>query len=109
MTSFELPSIFTTMMGHKSSLDPVKKMIQEAGAASVTHTEFSQGRTMRWGLAWTFSADVSLSALPAVVKPKVKQPFSYVIDKERWSSEEYSVTCLMTKIKEQLDKLTVSI
>ena len=43
--------IFTSQLGKKSSLDPIEKSLQD-----IRHidTEFCQGNTMRWAIAWTF-------------------------------------------------------
>jgi hypothetical protein len=43
--------IFTSQLGKKSSLDQIHKYLQ-----SINHidTEFCQGNTMRWAIAWTF-------------------------------------------------------
>ena len=43
--------VFTSQLGKKSSLTPIKKLLQD-----ICHvqTEFCQGNTMRWGIAWTF-------------------------------------------------------
>ncbi|XP_065663992.1 RNA N6-adenosine-methyltransferase mettl16 [Hydra vulgaris] len=46
---------FTTMLGKKSSLKELVKYIKHNQISKFTTTEFVQGRTMRWGLAWTFT------------------------------------------------------
>lgn len=76
------------MVGQKSSLAPLKKLLREASVVSFKQTEFCQGHTTRWGLAWTF-LDIDLRKVPedtlvAARKSKAKQPFKYVLsDKER--------------------------
>lgn len=47
-------SVFTTMLGHKSSVNPVKNLIRNVKAKQIAQTRFCQGRTMRWAIAWTF-------------------------------------------------------
>uniref|UniRef100_A0A8D8MEI4 Methyltransferase-like protein 16 n=1 Tax=Cacopsylla melanoneura TaxID=428564 RepID=A0A8D8MEI4_9HEMI len=58
--------IFTTMLGHKSSFIRVKQFLMEHPLVKqVSSTEFCQGNTMRWGLAWTANDHVKLpSTLP---------------------------------------------
>ncbi|KAL4138253.1 hypothetical protein PRIC2_001760 [Phytophthora ramorum] len=49
---------FTSMVGKKSSLRKLLALLREKQVQNTRTTEFCQGRTMRWGIAWTFSADV---------------------------------------------------
>ncbi len=50
--------IFTTMLGKKVSLDVLRNyLVKEKMCQNVSETEFCQGRTMRWGLAWSFRAN----------------------------------------------------
>ena len=101
------------MLGHKSSLEPIKKLIiNDIGAASWTQTEFCQGRTRRWAIAWTFDQTISLSSAP---KPKniksaaqPRPPLTYTVANERWSGKgEYSAAVVMAKIVEHLNQLKV--
>lgn len=103
------------MVGCKSSLDPLKIAIKEAGATSWTQTEFVQGRTMRWALAWTYFSTIPLfqsTAKQNISKSMAKKsapPFTFQIDKEKWIGKglEYSVPHIMPKILEQLGELKV--
>ena len=52
--------IFTTMLGHKSSLRPMKKAAYEAGAKEAITTELCQGWTKRWAVGWTFQEGLNL-------------------------------------------------
>ncbi|KAL3020029.1 hypothetical protein AAZX31_05G122800 [Glycine max] len=45
---------FTSMIGKKSNLKYLTSKLWEVGVAIVKTTEFVQGRTSRWGLAWSF-------------------------------------------------------
>ena len=47
---------FTTLLGKKSSLLTLEKELMQRGfrLGSIRKTEFVQGKTTRWGLAWTF-------------------------------------------------------
>ncbi len=48
-------NVFTSMLGHKASVNKVKAELSAvAGIKSFCFTEFCQGRTMRWGVAWNW-------------------------------------------------------
>nr|SVE83602.1 EOG090X04JL [Daphnia pulex] len=105
--------MFTTMLGHKSSLAPIILLLKEAGASSWSETEFCQGRTTRWGLAWTFCDDLTVPKLPQI-RPKNNgkgpPPLNYVISDERWSNKgDLSVACVLMKILELLNSLKMEI
>lgn len=70
--------VFTTLLGHKSSLAAVKQLLKSEGAASLSTTEFCQGRTMRWGVAWTFQQNINLtSVLGTKAQKELAKPFSW--------------------------------
>ncbi|KAK7260499.1 hypothetical protein RIF29_26592 [Crotalaria pallida] len=45
---------FTSMVGRKSNIKDLTSKLWEVGVTIVKATEFVQGRTSRWGLAWSF-------------------------------------------------------
>lgn len=102
------------MVGHKASLSPIVELIQKAGATSHTTTEFHQGRTMRWGVAWTFRGEIPLSSVSSSPQSKKKAnkppaPLKFTVDEESWSKQHrYTVACVMSKIVEQLKELKVN-
>ncbi|XP_022096302.1 methyltransferase-like protein 16 [Acanthaster planci] len=51
---------YTSMVGKKASLGPIKRELAKFKIRNVTTTEFCQGRTMRWGIGWTFYDDIDL-------------------------------------------------
>ncbi|KAK5868587.1 hypothetical protein PBY51_009587 [Eleginops maclovinus] len=55
---------YSCMLGKKCSLAPLKEELRKQGVPKVTHTEFCQGRTMRWALAWSFYDDVIVPSPP---------------------------------------------
>lgn len=86
--------IYSTMIGHKSSLNPLKKLLREINVVSFKQTEFCQGHTTRWGLAWTF-CDIDLRKVPEVTlaasrKLKPKQPFKHVVANKNVDVKEVS-------------------
>lgn len=48
-------SWYTTMVGRKVTLKGLTAKLWALGAATVRTTEFVQGHTSRWGLAWSFT------------------------------------------------------
>jgi hypothetical protein len=62
------------MVGRKSDLNVLKSELEKAGVASSTQTEFSQGHTTRWGLAWTFLPELNLEMVPKNKNKKKKPP-----------------------------------
>ncbi|CAH1985585.1 unnamed protein product [Acanthoscelides obtectus] len=76
--------IYSTMIGHKNSLPPLKKLLRETEVKSFSEAEFCQGNTTRWGLAWTFCDNFDLKKCinpsKAAVKPnKPKKPLIYTL------------------------------
>ncbi|XP_044262035.1 U6 small nuclear RNA (adenine-(43)-N(6))-methyltransferase [Tribolium madens] len=98
-------TIYTTMVGHKSSLPPLKKLIREIGVVSFKQTEFCQGHTTRWGLAWTFH-DIDLTKIPdslVAAKQKLTKPLLYQVPKTDDSEYKVSFICeRLVKIFKQL-------
>ncbi|TMW54116.1 hypothetical protein DOY81_000792 [Sarcophaga bullata] len=52
--------IFTTMLGVKSSLNQILNILKAKDIANVCTTEFHQGNTTRWGVAWSFFNEIDL-------------------------------------------------
>ena len=102
--------IFTVLLGHKSSLSPLKQELHKCRqVSSFVSTEFCQGKTMRWGLAWTFSPDLPLKKVLGTKTKKEKQsPFSLEIDKPEWLPQsDYSAIALYHRIKGWLEGLAI--
>ncbi|XP_011256451.2 U6 small nuclear RNA (adenine-(43)-N(6))-methyltransferase isoform X2 [Camponotus floridanus] len=62
--------IYTTMIGRKTDLFSLKKLIRSKNIKNMTWTEFCQGYTTRWGLAWSFLPEniIDLSSAPVIRK-----------------------------------------
>merc|ERR1712029_733744 len=90
--------VFTTMLGHKKSLGPLKQHLRQMteGPEFVT-TEFCQGKTMRWALAWTFNKHVKLA---------VRSQFAQSKDKKRGSEPFVLDLSDGGSLKEVHEKLT---
>ncbi|KAI8093706.1 S-adenosyl-L-methionine dependent methyltransferase [Halteromyces radiatus] len=47
---------YTSMMGLKRTIRPITQLLKQQGITNYVVTEFCQGRTKRWGIAWSFSS-----------------------------------------------------
>lgn len=56
-------SWFTTMIGKKSSLIELQRLIRDVNPVCVRTTTFTQGKQARWGLAWTFTPDLHVDQM----------------------------------------------
>lgn len=69
--SFQLKDrikIYTSMLGKRSSLTQLKNIFKEKGVTNFISTEFCQGRTTRWGIAWTFCTGFYLNKVPQFIR-----------------------------------------
>eukprot|EP00257_Ricinus_communis_P020945 XP_015580315.1 U6 small nuclear RNA (adenine-(43)-N(6))-methyltransferase [Ricinus communis] len=57
---------FTSMVGRKTNLKFLTSRLREVGVTIVKTTEFVQGQTCRWGLAWSFVPPARKIILPHV-------------------------------------------
>lgn len=72
---------YSCMLGKKCSLAPLKEELRIQGVPKVTFTEFCQGRTMRWALAWSFYDDVTVPSPPSKRRKleKPRKPITFVV------------------------------
>uniref|UniRef100_A0A8C7DDZ7 U6 small nuclear RNA (adenine-(43)-N(6))-methyltransferase n=1 Tax=Oncorhynchus kisutch TaxID=8019 RepID=A0A8C7DDZ7_ONCKI len=72
---------YSCMLGKKCSLAPLKEELRKQGVPKVTHTEFCQGRTMRWALAWSFYDDVTVPSPPSKKRKleKSRKPLTFML------------------------------
>ena len=103
--------IFTVLLGHKSSLFPVKQHLLHLRVPSFVTTEFCQGKTMRWGVAWTYLPTVSLKKIIGTKAKKDKQkPFTLVLDRpESLPKCDYTAQCFYQRIKRWLEEISIQI
>eukprot|EP00891_Asterochloris_glomerata_P009454 jgi/Astpho2/9454/e_gw1.00145.65.1_t len=55
---------YTTMVGKKATLKQLRKQLHAGRVTALRTTEFVQGKTSRWGVAWSFCVDPALSNKP---------------------------------------------
>lgn len=59
------------MVGRKSSLKSLISKLREVGVTIVKTTEFVQGQTCRWGLAWSFVPPVRKIISPHLAEKNI--------------------------------------
>lgn len=99
--------IYTTLVGKKSDFLYLKKVLMKISPNSLTFTEFCQGKTTRWCLAWSF-LNISLNnvsnSLGSNRKRKSKHFFNFTIP--HYSSKE--INDVFTITAEVLNQLQVT-
>lgn len=72
---------YSCMLGKKCSLAPLKEELRIHRVPKVTHTEFCQGRTMRWALAWSFYENVQVPSPPSKKRKleKPRKPITFLV------------------------------
>ncbi|XP_014474028.1 PREDICTED: methyltransferase-like protein 16 homolog [Dinoponera quadriceps] len=104
--------IYSTMIGKKADLLYLKKLIKSSNIENSTWTEFCQGHTTRWGLAWSFLPKnvVDLNIAPVIRKsgksmvPPFKDYKTLITFpvKDKFSSMD-DVTCFLSTIAKELN------
>ncbi|GAB6026479.1 hypothetical protein CHUAL_012905 [Chamberlinius hualienensis] len=103
--------IYTSMMGKKQSAKSIKKaLFQRLGkeVTSFTTTEFCQGHTIRWGVAWTCSPEIKLDQVSTYKRPKEHgiKPISFNI-KYTDSNEDSNLEGVLEKVTDFLKELKI--
>uniref|UniRef100_A0A182MDG5 U6 small nuclear RNA (adenine-(43)-N(6))-methyltransferase n=1 Tax=Anopheles culicifacies TaxID=139723 RepID=A0A182MDG5_9DIPT len=57
-------SVYTTMIGHKSSYEKILLTLKRASIHNITASRFCQGNTTRWAVAWSFDTKLMLPLVP---------------------------------------------
>ena len=93
--------IYSSMIGIKSSLNTLKKELKELNVPSICITEFHQGHTTRWGLAWTFDPTLDLNKVSLKeTSNKKNKPFHFNIPLNQIAKDK--MVSLLTSIFEDL-------
>lgn len=98
----EKVKIFSTMIGCKKNLAKFIDELSSHGVKNFTTTEFVQGKTMRWGIAWSFYLDLLKSG-----DKKDMKKSSHKVLFHRISSQNFSDT--VTMIRSILNSLEIEI
>ncbi|GAB1607970.1 RNA N6-adenosine-methyltransferase mettl16-like [Argonauta hians] len=98
--------IYTSMVGKKQNMLALKYELKNLKVPVVSSTEFCQGRTMRWGLGWSYDTSVSFtkSQFKSAKKKKEKRPLALCVPTEL--SHDFHSFCL--HIKQLLQDIKVN-
>ncbi|XP_063396984.1 RNA N6-adenosine-methyltransferase mettl16-like isoform X1 [Mytilus trossulus] len=99
--------VYTSMVGKKTSLSPLKEELRKLKISNFSTTEFCQGKTMRWGLGWSFDENIKFPKSEFKEKRKEKRPpLSYVVP-EDIPGIMYTTEGVAYQIKECLKQLQI--
>jgi hypothetical protein len=92
------------MLGKKASLGELKRYLKvEKKLDNISHTEFCQGRTMRWSIAWSCVSQPRLPQLSYMIKPKKPAtPIFYAIDSRAFHSQQYNLINVISHLRRLL-------
>ena len=80
---------YTTMVGKKATLKAIRKILHADHSVHVVRTtEFSQGQTSRWGIAWSFAAHPNVANKPL----RQKNPRQQQEEETHLNDEEMKVS-----------------
>ncbi|XP_015795328.1 U6 small nuclear RNA (adenine-(43)-N(6))-methyltransferase [Tetranychus urticae] len=106
--------IYTVMLGHKKSSSILSQHLKNiSDVKDVVVNQFFQGRTMRWGLAWTFLENLKLSESIKITETrrlnkKKIAPLTYTIPKNL-TTINYSLSSIYRWIRHLLrDELEIT-
>lgn len=100
--------VYTSLLGKKNSLAMLKDVLQQKQVPKFGSTEFCQGRTMRWGIAWTFDPTVEFPKSSFKEQKNVKPPLTLEIPRSSASLVgDYTVQAYTWFIIRQLEELKI--
>lgn len=97
--------VFTTMLGHKISMIRILRYLAEKHITNVVQTQFCQGNTTRWAIAWSFDSRIFLKKVPSYGPPTMlsKKPFTFSIP------NGISLDDALLQLRQQLTKIMLTI
>jgi len=99
--------VYTSMVGKKSSLAKLKEELRHQKVTKYSTTEFCQGKTMRWGVAWTFD-DTVVFPRSMFEDRKEKPPLQMVVPKGA-GGVAYEVHAVAGFIKDLMQALKIHV
>lgn len=94
--------IYTTMVGHQRNVGPIINFLVSKGISNFIETEFCQGQTTRWGVAWTFGYKNLLRKVPDL---NLMNRCRNAAIKKEFLIDDGKV--VLVKVKEILDKIQI--
>ena len=89
------------MMGHKNSVKIVKDFLKESNVCNIGTTEFCQGHTTRWAIAWTYDPHIILRRIDTKCNTKTKLNTPYTV------TVQQKMEIVVSRIKQMLSEIQV--
>ncbi|KAK3859330.1 hypothetical protein Pcinc_034547 [Petrolisthes cinctipes] len=99
--------IFTSLIGTKSHVKEIKSIVSSTQPTSLVMTEFCQGRTMRWGVAWTYEPGLDLCQVKSKKDMLTNKPV--VLNVPRSLVSVYSIPSIWSLVNKWLQQLKVKV
>lgn len=72
--------VFTSMLGQKTSVNNIISILKANKIYNFCTSEFCQGRTTRWGIAWTHDNSLLLRTVPEIGQTYMKTSINLCLD-----------------------------
>ncbi|XP_059622474.1 U6 small nuclear RNA (adenine-(43)-N(6))-methyltransferase [Phlebotomus argentipes] len=102
-------AFFTTMIGVKHDLAILVKKLREKNITNYIETQFCQGNTTRWGLAWTFREDLFLRRVPCINPSAGAGSDSKTVNFTLTNSDEESLKFVIEKLRRIFGELEMTV
>ncbi|XP_068236173.1 RNA N6-adenosine-methyltransferase mettl16 [Palaemon carinicauda] len=99
--------IFSSMIGTKSHVKEVKDKLRSVSPAHTAVVEFCQGRTMRWGIAWTFNPSLHLENVMSKKQMESAKPLVLMLPRSLMTV--YTVQAAWAMINKWLHQLKITV
>lgn len=98
--------IYSTMLGCKKTLDKIITLLKEHKISNYTETEFIQGNVFRWGIAWSFSQDISsFNNLAGKEQDKSTNLLKYVFKDKTISDVQQHIIQIFSDLKISINEI----
>ncbi|THD22439.1 methyltransferase protein 16 [Fasciola hepatica] len=102
--------VFTVMLGKKSSVVPMKRILRKLKIPRASVYELCQGRIMRWGLAWTFLPGVEFPQSEfRRLRKSERPPLSLVLPATVSCLPKYTVDELLCWLRNEFKQLKMRV
>lgn len=97
--------IYSTMLGCKKNLQKLFDRLREKNVESFTTTEFVQGKTMRWGIAWSFKHNLKSFKNNNETSKKPKHVLSHTITSDIFEETARNVRNILISLKIEIKEV----
>ncbi|OON14566.1 hypothetical protein X801_09641, partial [Opisthorchis viverrini] len=102
--------VFTVMLGKKSSVVPLKRILKKLNIPRISVYELCQGRIMRWGLAWTFQPNVEFPTSEFRRLRKLERPpLKFELPPKLSCLPHYTVDALLDWLRNEFRQLKMRV